>query len=348
MSNQAFVSDTVTGQDSTARLRLINFPAYGSNMLPAHRAALATLVANEVAGKVVEDVFINGYAYNDHAVGMQRAEVVANEFVRLAPWLASSVALNSSNSAPLRASKKRSENYWRGVDVLVYRPTPKPVPKPTPPREPPPPPGPRRYRDWEVYAEWGCSFSPAPMAMISLNAYHFRLKSNPGHGQWFGTIQFGAGQSVDLAKAFKLARLAKAMGVSRLRAVLGKVSVPQSLRKSVEEFLESSVGSVSDPEYSDAPAKVPFALSDLSGATAYGSSTGIGAGHRSVSSAYLTVTKKMPVYQLKLIHGQPEWRLVSHSTVRLLEDVDIGGWATGLPDMPSANASFVGGPLLGF
>ena len=92
MSNQAFVSDTVTGQDSTARLRLINFPAYGSNMLPAHRAALATLVANEVAGKVVEDVFINGYAYNDHAVGMQRAEVVANEFVRLAPWLASSVA----------------------------------------------------------------------------------------------------------------------------------------------------------------------------------------------------------------------------------------------------------------
>lgn len=353
--NQAFLGNPVSGFDATHSKRLINFAARSAELQPAHRAYLNSLVNTKVRGNVVSDVFINGYAHNDKNIGLARANAVAAEFTRLAPWLAGNITISAVNDAPLRASKGGNDGYWRGVDVLVYMEK-KNVPVPPSPHrdETPPMPGPQRYFDWEVYGEWGCSFNVFPGAMISLNAYHFRLQGNKSHGVWCGSVQFGTGQSVDILKAVKLARLVKAAGVNRIISLLKHVPagpLKQKLLDSVMGFLKTLSGSISEPSYTAFSAVTPFAASDLNGATAYGENLGGGAVGLSYSVAHLSVTQKMPQYELKFIDTRtpPHWIMVRHNTVTLFKDVDVGGWAGGIPE-PSAGGSgqFVGGPLITF
>lgn len=351
MIEPGFLAAPLSGADASVRRRLINFDARASELKPAHRAYLAEF-ANALRMRVVTDVFINGYAHDDSTVGLARAYSVAAEFTRHAPWLSAVVSTSYTNDAPLRAKHKGSDEFWRGVDVLAYVKDSKPA-GPTPPAkdEIPPMPGPRRFTDWEVYAEWGCAFNVGPMASVTFNAYHFRRKApNTAYGGWCGSVQFGAGATVDAAKALKLARLLKVAGLTRILRLLRNMpsGAAKPIKDALMKFAESAVGSFSDPSYSDAPANTPFALSDLNGATAFGESIGAGAGMRSFTSAHLTVTQKMPQYELKFIDARtpPRWMLVRHHTVPLVQRVDVGGWATGLPSLPNATASFVGGPLI--
>ena len=351
MIEQGYLANTVTGADATQRRRLTNFDARAAELKPAHRVFLAEF-ANSLRMHVVTDVFINGYAHDDKTVGLARANAVAAEFTRHASWLSPVVSTSYTNDAPLRASHKHSDEFWRGVDVLAYVKDSKPA-GPTPPAkdEIPPMPGPKRFSDWEVFAEWGCSFNVGPLAAVTFNAYHFRRKApNTAYGAWCGSVQFGAGATVDAAKALKLARLLKVAGMTRILRLLRNMpsGAAKPIKDALADFAKSATGSFSDPSYSDAPASTPFAVSDLNGATAFGESIGAGAAVRSFTSAHLSVNQKMPQYELKFIDNRtpPRWVLVRHHTVPLVHRVDVGGWATGIPVAPNATASFVGGPLI--
>jgi hypothetical protein len=349
-----YTDTAIGGADASKRLRLINFASNNGALAPAHREAIRQLV-EQVRGSVVDDIFVKGYAHDDMALALQRAGAVSEEITRRGSWLSPAISLSAVNSAPLRSTRRSSDAYWRGVDVLVYQRKSNRPPLPLGDDQAPPMPGPKRFSDWEVYAEWGVSFNVLPMAMVSLNAYHFRRKApNNAYGVWCASVQFGAGQSIELAKATKLARLVKAAGVARVIRIMS--ALPAATPKPVKDAILAGItkvfqaGSYSDPAYSDAPALHPFAAADLNGATAAGHSVGGGGGPRSWSSAALTVTQKMPQYELKLEPGtgglRPVWRMVRHHTVELLHEVDVGGWATNLPQPPSVNASFGGGPLI--
>ncbi|MBL8310236.1 MAG: hypothetical protein JNL19_07430 [Burkholderiales bacterium] len=351
-----YIDQPIGGADASRRLRLVNFAAQKGGLAPAHREAIRKLV-DDVRGTVVDDIFVKGYAHNDMSVATQRAGDVAEEITSRANWLSPTISQSAVNAAPLRATRGGSDAYWRAVDVLVYQRKGNRPPPPLKNDVVPPMPGPKRHSDWEVYAEWGLSFNVAPMAMVSLNAYHFRRKApHTGEGVWCGSVQFGAGQSIELAKLAKLARLVKAAGVVRLVSLLNHLptKMPTPFKAAAIALIKQVAGQVtqSDPSYSDAPAVNPFAVSDLNGATASGSAVGGGALTRSWSSAALTVTQKMPQYELKMERSaggvRPTWRMVGYHSVELLHEVDVGGWATNLPQLPSVSASFVGGPLIVF
>lgn len=351
MAGTEFLAETLSGFDAQQRRRLINFESNGVQLQAAHTQYLRQLV-EQLRGRIVTDVFFIGYAYNDHTIGTARAAAAAAEFSRIATWLGHTVSISSVDSAPVRASKPHSDEYWRGVDVLAYvqAESPKPPPQPLPSDSAPAMPGPKRYVDWEVYAAWGCAFMPLPGAIVSFNAYHFRRKApNTAYGVWLGSVQFGIGYSIDAGQAMKLAKLIKLAGLTRVVSLLKQVpaGAAKSIATALGQFAQTAVGSISDPSYTDALAVTPFAASDLNGATAFGSSLGAGAG-RSFSSAGLTVTQKMPQYKLKYDQqfNRSRWLKVSNATVDLVRGVDIGGWASGLPAPPSASANFVGGPMI--
>lgn len=357
--SQAYLGPTLQGKDANFPVRLINFASRSSALVPAHKEAIAKLVQN-LRNHAVADIFINGYAHADTKMAEARANAVAAELTSLAPWLSPMISITATDDTSWRTSKSGSDAYWRGVDVLpyfVYRNTAAANPGLAPDVIPPMP-GPRRYSDWEVYGAMGVTFQVAPMAVIAIDAFHFRRKSQPSYGAWFATVRFGAGQSFDLLQSVKALKLIKQIGLPRfmrLTEFVGK-GVAAPLWERVSGSIMSAVGgvSVSQPSYSDAPAVTPFALSDLNGATAFGGSASAKAFAKfGYGAASLTVQKPMPQYQYKFIDTRtpPQWKMVSHATVSLIADVDVGGAAMdvgpGVDKLtPSVSFQFVGGPLI--
>lgn len=354
MAQNEYLDEPYARTAAAHKKRLVNFPSHSAELQGAHKAYIAEL-AERCRGNVIDDVCFTGYADNDQPLAAARACAAAAEFTRIVPWLSPIVAMSWIDSAPLRATVNKSPEFWRGVDITCYprQWAPAPPSSVSPPDIAPPIPGPARYSDWEVYAEWGLSFNVALMAMVSMNVYHFRRKApNTGYGVWCASVQCGVGESMEISKCFKLARLIKTAGLSRVLMMLNHVpaGIAPTIRQAITSFARTLGGglSLSDPSYSDANATAPFAASDLNGATARGETIGISAGNRGYSVSHLSVAQKMPVYQLKMIDNRtaPRWFLVRHATVDLVTNIDVGGWATNLPTMPSGNAQFVGGPLI--
>lgn len=358
-ADQPFVGPTLQGKDANFPVRLMNFASNSSTLAPAHKSAIAKLVQN-LRNHAVADIFINGYAHADSKIAEARANAVAAEITTLAPWLSPMITITALDDSSWRASKTGSDAYWRGVDVLpyfVYRNTAAANPSQAPDLIPPMP-GPRRFSDWEIYGALGVTFQVAPMAVVAIDAFHFRRKSQPNYADWFLNVRFGVGQSIDLLKSVKALKLIKQLGYLRFIGLMERFGNAASgpLWQKAAGGLLSALGGVSIalPSYSDAPAITPFALSDLNGATAFGGSAGAKAfGKVGYGTAFLTVQRPMPHYVYKFIDTRtpPQWKMVSHATVDLVRDVDVGGWSMdagpGQSSLtPGASFQFVGGPLI--
>lgn len=358
-----FIGPTVTGKDATDRVRLINFQIKDGTLAVEHIVALRRFVES-LRTKVVTDVFINGYAHDDFNVGLARANSVAHAFSKLAPDLSETMTVQSVNDTPWRGTNSKSDAYWRGVDVFAYVKTRLPVPAyHTVKDEVPPPPGPRRFADWEVYAMAGTTFQIAPLAVITIDALHFRRKSMRSYGGWACAVRFGAGQAAGiLESAGTLKRIKRLGGPMALFRLLGRLPKKKDIPL-LDGILEKLTGalagvSFSPPDHEDAPAVTPFALSDLNGATALGGSAEVKLVQRvSYGVAGISVTQKMPTYDYKFIDTRtpPQYKMIGFSTKYLVADVPTGGASADANTLnkrakfdidPEVSLQFTGGPLI--
>ncbi len=214
-TNQAdYVSIPQTTSGATYATRLINFASGSHEVNAAHINHIKRLVT-QVTGNIVDDIFIKGYADSDHKVGESRANAVAAEFLKQAPWLSDAVSISSVNSKPLKSASKQDEGYWRGVDVLAFLRERRAAPLPLPGDSIPPKPGPRRYFDWEMYAGLGMSFQIAPGAILAFDHYVFRRKTTGTMQCQCVSFRVGFGQSVDIGSAAKALSAIKAIGLTK-------------------------------------------------------------------------------------------------------------------------------------